>query len=434
MSDNKDEDQSSEKTQEQSEISENEIAAQDRKEIDDSSDEQAVAEQKETQNEDVEAIDSSETETVALQADSELQEKEVKQKKTFSWIGILLTLLLLAIVGAVGYLGWRGNEFLGLDQQKIQQIQHLQGEQQSLASNIVALQQQLQQQQQALSSAQQNEQKLAQQLQAVEQRVVAQNKRLLAMSTITREDWLLAEAEYLLKLANQRVLIERSAEGAESLLTEADAILRDLDDPDLFPLREAVSNDLAALRLTKKIDVTGVYLEINGLVNQLPKLPLQPTRQQLMAVESQLVQTEEQAAESSNWWQSIITSFKGFLGGMKDYVNVRPYSTGAKAVLTPEAELYLQQNIRLMLERAQLALLREQQTIFEQSLMHASDYIRQFYPRSETSELFVQQLVRLQEQKVVTTLPDITASLELLRAYIEQLHNLKGAQPAKGEQ
>src|SRR5690606_8016466 len=42
-----------------------------------------------------------------------------------------------------------------------------------------------------------------------------QQERLRALSTTTREDWLLAEAQYLLRLANQRILTER--DGANAL-------------------------------------------------------------------------------------------------------------------------------------------------------------------------------------------------------------------------
>ena len=39
------------------------------------------------------------------------------------------------------------------------------------------------------------------------QRLDSHNKRLLSLSSTSREDWLLAEAEYLLRLANQRLLM-----------------------------------------------------------------------------------------------------------------------------------------------------------------------------------------------------------------------------------
>src|SRR5690606_5363670 len=63
-------------------------------------------------------------------------------------------------------------------------------------------------------------------------------ERLQALSTTTREDWLLAEAEYLLRLANQRILTERQTANALSLMVTADDILKEIDDPDLFVVRK----------------------------------------------------------------------------------------------------------------------------------------------------------------------------------------------------
>ena len=359
-------------------------------------------------------------------------QKNKTPKTRFPWFVAILTLLLLLMMAVIAYLAWRGDRFISADQQKIEQI--------------VDLRQQLQQQQQALEAlAEKNAQvsstfnatatQVNERLQAAEQRLAAQNKRLLAMSTITREDWLLAEAEYLLKLANQRVLIEKSAKGAEALVAEADIILRDLEDPDLFPLRKAVNNDLAALRLTKKVDVEGIYLAIHGLIVQLDKLPLQPTRQEIMSLDTELEAIGDQGLEPAGelpWWQSAAASFSNFMGGFKDYWRIRDHSSSAKALLAPDAAQYLQQNIRLMLERAQLALLREQAEIYQQSLQQAGDYIASYYPESELTVAYRQQLKQLSNNTIITPLPDISVSLELLHTYIENVHALQGAKPATG--
>lgn len=350
-------------------------------------------------------------------------------KRGFPWFGSLLLLLVLIAMGGVGYLGWRGYEFLLQDATKDKRIADLQAELQQQSEQLNLLNQQ---QNKAIALVQQQAAGNSERLQAAEQRIIAQNKRLLAMSTVTREDWLLAEAEYLLKLANQRVLIERSAEGAEALLTEADSILRELDDPDLFALRKAVNSDLAALRLVEKIDVEGLYLAINGLIDQLPSLPLRPTRAQVL---DQIDTAEpDQDTSNLNWWQKVRLSFSRFFQGLKQFVRVRDHSVEAKALLAPDTTQYLLHNIRLILERAQLALLREQPEIYRQSLVQAQDYIERYYPQSQPASLYREQLRTLADKTIVTELPDISPSLELLHSYIEALHDLKGAKPAGSDQ
>src|SRR5690606_16217521 len=113
------------------------------------------------------------------------------------------------------------------------------------------LEQQARQQEQALTS--------------LEERLENANRRLRAMSSTNREDWKLAEAEYLLRLANQRLLMERDGGNALALAQEVDQILRDLNDTDLFPVRRALARDITALKLADQVDREGLYLQLMAL-------------------------------------------------------------------------------------------------------------------------------------------------------------------------
>ncbi|WP_045856061.1 uroporphyrinogen-III C-methyltransferase [Teredinibacter purpureus] len=361
----------------------------------------------------------------------------LKAKTSFPWGLVILTVLVLVTMAAVSTIGWEGYRYLQLESGKSERITHLENSIAAQDQRVAAIGQQ---RVQMMAEANQELRSAKERIAVLEQRVVAQNRRLLSMSTITREDWLLAEAEYLLKLANQRILIERSVDGADALLSEADRILRDLADPDLYPLRKAVNNDLAALRLTQKIDLEGLYLSLNGLINQLGLLPLQPSRQDVLArvigdtiTDSDTVILPPLVEESlDTWWLKLQASFAQFISAMGEYVRVRDHSVEAKALLAPDTAEYLQHNIRLILERAQLALLREQPKIYTQSLQQADAYILRYYPESKPASAFRAQLQRLASESIVITLPDITPSLELLHSYIEQLHSLKGAEPSNG--
>ncbi len=327
---------------------------------------------------------------------------------------------------------------------------HYNSSEQSRTSSIDELRQQIESQQQSLAAIENSQDRIAnnlrqqlsqtqQRLQAAEQRLAAQNKRLLSMSTVSREDWQLAEAEYLLKLANQRVLIERSAEGADALLSEADVILRDLADPDLFPLRQAIADDLAQLRLVREIDVEGIYLALQALASRVDDLPIRPTREQLLGedAEKESVSGEEQNRAEEGWWSGLKNSFSRFIGDTDRYIRVRDHSVKPRPMLPPDSEEYLQQNLRLILQRAQLALLREQQKIYTGSLEQAREWVTQYYPPSEEAQKFRRQIEELKSREIVRELPDITQSLELVHAYIDKLHRLDGVEPSvdhSGEQ
>jgi|GEM_PF-362171 len=293
---------------------------------------------------------------------------------------------------------------------------------------------------------------------SAEQRLASQRKRLLSMSTTSRDDWLLAEAEYLIKLANQRMLVERNAQGASALLVEADTILKDLDDPDLFPVRQQLANDIASVKLIEKIDVEGLFLKLNALTESISKLPLNPTWQQrgeLLNDSSQDISTStdtdtmvdssttpdtdttdtETKKPKPSFKDKAAAGFNAFTDKLDNYIRVRRHDTSEAEELriaTPAQAQYLQQNLQLMLERASLALLREQQTIFDNSLDQSKQWLLREFPASTQRAAFIAQINEVKSTNVIQTLPDITQSLEALKAYINELHALKDTVNQKG--
>ena len=372
--------------------------------------------------------------------------KPITLKTRIPFFGIINLVLILAITGsAVWY-------FLQYQEKNAAQL-----------AKIASLETALNAHQQRLLNVEQNGPRHAQSVKSLDQKVekrfrdiesvqLAQNKRLLSMSTTSREDWLLAEAEYLLKLANQRVLIEKSATGADALLVEADDILKGLDDPDLFPLRRAIANDLAALRLTKAVDVEGIYLALAALANTVDQLPIKPSREDFGRIDH-VTNTDDSAVDHNGvdaqdtkiatelaksdgqgtFYAPLLVSLNRLMANIKQYVNLRDHAQAPIPVLVPEIHQYVRQNLRLIIEKAQLALLREQQDIYRESLTQAKEWIEQYYPESDKSRNFIVQLEQLQTKQIQSNLPNITGSLELLHSYIEQLHDLKGVKAVNAE-
>jgi uroporphyrin-3 C-methyltransferase len=335
--------------------------------------------------------------------------RDKKKSSSLRWLKYLFLLLIFGGIAAASYYGW----------QKYQAMQNETLQAENNAQVLLELQAELRRQQD-LSSALADEltqvqKNLEQRIAVGEDRIAAQHRRLQAMSTTSREDWQLAEAEYLLKLANQRVLIEKNASSAVALLEEADSILKELDTLDIFSLRQALARDLAALKLADKVDVEGLYLRIDALSQQIDNLPLYATKVEEARGIAPPIGDDDTPAKRS---------MLGFFSSLKDYVRVVDHAEKPQVLLGPESTLYLQQNLRLVLERAQLALLREQSLIYQQSLEQAQGWITRFFPATDKAAAFKQELELLSEQAIVSELPDIRGSLELLHNYIDELHRL----------
>jgi uroporphyrin-3 C-methyltransferase len=252
-------------------------------------------------------------------------------------------------------------------------------------------------------------------------RLNSQQERLRQLSSTSREDWLLAEAEYLLRLASQRILTERQTANAAALLESADAILRDLDDPALFPVRKALADDITRLRMVEPVDRDGIYLRLGALVDavdQLKSLLPEPPEAPPSAAAP--------PAESLPWHQRLLANARAALTRMVGLVRIERRDLPAEPMLTLEQEQALRHNLRLVLEQARLALLREEQTIYRASLDRAAAWVRAHFAQDAGATAFGTELAALAEQSVARELPSLDGSLRALRDYTRLWHNRHG--------
>ncbi|MGM0983038.1 MAG: uroporphyrinogen-III C-methyltransferase [Pseudomonadota bacterium] len=224
-------------------------------------------------------------------------------------------------------------------------------------------------------------------------------------------DWLHAEAAYLLRLANQRLQLERDVEGAAALLRTADERLREADNPALMPVRREIASELAALDSVPQVDRSGLYLALNAQQEQLAGQPLAQDIEEAAAADA-LEETP------SGGWQEQLARFGGEL---KDLVTVRKHDQALEALISPEQESYLRQSVRLVLEQSQLALLKEEQDLYEASLDKALTLIRGYYDTSASGvQAVIERLESLKQRSIRPELPDISDSQQALATFIER--------------
>ena len=225
---------------------------------------------------------------------------------------------------------------------------------------------------------------------------------------ISARDWIYAEVEYLVRMANQRVLMESDAASALHLLQAADDIIRESEGLSAHELRQALAQDMAALQATDLPDIQGIYLELSALINQVGSLQrISPVYVQPTA------DTETVSTESGGRLLALVTDAGSRLGRLVDFrrgVQVQP-------MLPPKEEYYLRQNLVLKLQMAQLALLEGDQAVYESSLAGASTWVAEyFHPEDAASVAMQEGLHRLSRVSVEAALPDISRSLVAVRA------------------
>ncbi|WP_027965546.1 uroporphyrinogen-III C-methyltransferase [Halomonas halocynthiae] len=224
-------------------------------------------------------------------------------------------------------------------------------------------------------------------------------------------DWLHAEAAYLLRLANQRLQLERDVVGAVALLQTADERLEEADNPALTPVRRAIASELAELKSVPRVDSTGIYLELNALQERVSSLPLNQDIEEIVADA-----TIEEAPTGG--WQSQLSTFGNELKGL---VTVRKHDQALEALISPEQESYLRQSLRLVLEQSQLALLKQEQELYDASLNKALTLIRGYYDMDNAGvKAVVENIETLRAEQVHPELPDISGSQQAIGQFIQQ--------------
>lgn len=350
----------------------------------------------------------------------------------FKTIVVLLLLLILAAAGAAGW--W----FYQQQQQAPAVEQGLVDQQQSLKR----LEQRLNDERSERQSQQQAQAGLSQSINDVQLKINSHARRLRELSTTSRNDWLLAEAEYLIRLANQRLITERNTKNATILLVTADGILRDLDEVDLLPVREALAISITALRSAQMVDREGLYLQLNALSEQLVNLPLiEPELEEGATLDesgASAAVNEENELLSQNWRDQLLQGFNAALDSASDLIRVRRRDTPLEPLPSVEEDHQVRYNLAIMLEQAQMALLREEQAIYEVSLQKAQQWLNSYFELNDSAAPLVDQLSELEQENVVQQLPDISEGLEVLRDYIDSWHKRhivqKSGEAQAGEQ
>ena len=242
----------------------------------------------------------------------------------------------------------------------------------------------------------------------VDERLAAADSALTeALNQITQaappseREWKLAEVEYLLRVANHRLLMEQDVATALGLLQAADDILEALDDLVLHPVRAALADEMLALSRSEGADVQGLYLRLDALKRQLESLAL--ARPQY-----RLAEPEEASNEPSGVLDAVAAEFR-------QLVQFRRIDTPTKPLLAPEEAVYLELNLRLMLEQAQLAALKRDQVVFDTSLGSALEWVRNYLALDDPDvQDTLEALADLRQVQLDVPLPDLSASLNAL--------------------
>jgi uroporphyrin-3 C-methyltransferase len=351
--------------------------------------------------------------------DQELKSLRRKQR-TAPVLGAIAIILVIALGAGLYYYGHQQSLAQAASNEALsEQLDALQKTQQQDQQQIAAL---LAQQDKTRQDAERQQASFGRQLNELQDKVAS-------ISGSDAKTWLLAQADYLVKLAGRKLWSDQDVTTAAALLKSADASLADMNDPSLIDVRRALNEDVGSLSAVAQVDFDGIILKLNQLSNQVDNLRLADNDTDDSPMDSDSSSLSGSLAE---WRQNLTKSWHNF---MDDFITIRRRDTSAEPLLAPNQDVYLRENIRSRLLIAAQAVPRHQDEVYKQSLESVSTWVRAYFDTSDPStKAFLEELDNLSQQSVSMDVPDELKSQPMLEKLMQtRVRNLL-QQPAAATQ
>ncbi|MGU5768944.1 heme biosynthesis operon protein HemX [Aeromonas sp. YN13HZO-058] len=308
---------------------------------------------------------------------TEQQESQVKPQPTAVVNGsknrsgaALGGVAILLALGLTGGLYLHGHKNAVAQQAELAQLK------QQLASALSKIDQTSSKDAEQLAALDQTQQRLQGEMQGLQNRVLDLNDK-------RPNDWMLAESEYLVRMAGRKLWLEHDLVSAITLLGNADERIAALNDPSLMPIRKALAEDIAKLKGMPRIDREGLTLKLAALSDQIELLPLST-----VSMPETKAEPDQAVSTNPDEWESNLK--KNWVKFTENFVTIRRRDGAVEALLSPQQEIFLRENLKTKLLQAQLSVYREQQALYEDSLDKAQRWLTQYFDTDNSATRYMQ--------------------------------------------
>lgn len=369
-----------------------------------------------TEQKDNSAVVEETREAVDTSSQQEHAEKKNGSNKTSLVLSaVAIAVALAAGAGLYGLVKQQGANQTTTNDALVNQVTALQKAQETQKSELEDV---IKQQAEQLADAKRQQDALSKELGEVQQKVAT-------ISGSDAKTWLLAQADFLVKLAGRKLWSDQDVTTAAALLKSADASLADMNDPSLINARRAITDDIASLSAVSQVDYDGIILKVNQLSNQIDNLRLADNNDDDAPMDSD---SSELSSSISEWRVNLQKSWQNF---MDSFITIRRRDETAVPLLAPNQDVYLRENIRSRLLVAAQAVPRHQEETYKQALDNVSTWVRAYYDTEDaTTKAFLDEVDKLSQQSINMNVPEFLQSQQILEKLMQtRVRNLL-AQPA----
>ena len=283
---------------------------------------------------------------------------------------------------------------------------------QAVESQLASLQGQSGEDQASISAVQGSVRSLEQRLSATESGLVS----VAASSQNSSVELDIAEIDFLLRTASERLQLFSDPTAADLALQAADVQIEALNDPMFLSVRQRIASSRQALAMVPRIDRVELSSKLAALQSEVPELPFRGE------VETQ---PEPVLPEDAGWWES-------FKQTMSSLVTVRRRVPEDQSLLSLDDKDYLRQGLWLQLESARLALMRNDASVYSESLDRVNDTVEQFFHNGSSAvQALLLEVAALKQVNIAPGMPDISAPWDQLRQLRDSRRLLQSAAPVE---
>ncbi len=225
----------------------------------------------------------------------------------------------------------------------------------------------------------------------------------------TRGDWLIADAEYLLSVANERLHLAGDVATSRAALEAADQRLRESGDSGTITIREQIAKELSQMQGVKLPDVVGLYSSIQALEADVAKLTLALPYSGKPPTPPEEARANSVPEEDTN---SLVTDA---IHGLEGIVTIKRTNKPVKEILTQEQADFIREQLKVKLEIVKVALVQQNDSLYQATLADLKKWTDEHFNDNDNAKLFIGEVSRLQDVKLRSQLPDISLSLKMLR-------------------
>lgn len=187
--------------------------------------------------------------------------------------------------------------------------------------------------------------------------------------------WALAEVEYLIRLAIHKISFDKDPKTAATILMTADGVLSRIDEPAFLDLRKKLATKLFAVKSLPSFDREGIMVKLSAISLQVPEFAIV----KLQAPGLMQDKPEADTVAETGWEQQLQKSWTS----IKAALPVRRVDLKELPLISPKESFYLRQHLLLILEQAQLALMKNDVALFNGHIDRASALLTQYFDQDD---------------------------------------------------